>query len=137
MSEEGKNNIYEVPSDIKERITGKNNSISNSDSTDIVKRTRRCESNDVQCITNVKDCKKLTRAPIYCKNEASIAHPFEHNYVTSLVKHLCRPKQDSKLLNNIFRRVINEYFSAAYVAPDDNKYLFNNEYLFVRPYQCY
>ena len=35
MSEEGKNNIYEVPSDIKERITGKNNSISNSDSTDI------------------------------------------------------------------------------------------------------
>ena len=77
--EEGKNNIYEVPSDIKERTTSKNNSISTSNSTDIIKRTRRYEPNDVQRITNIKGLQKHTIALTYHKNEASITHPFEHN----------------------------------------------------------
>ena len=135
--EEGKNNIYEVSPDIKERTTSKNNSISTSNSTDIIKRTRRYEPNDAQRITNVKDCKKHTIALTYHKNEASITRPFEQSYIASLMKHLCRPKQDSEPLNNTFRCVINEYFLATYVAPDGKGYAHNSEYLFVRPCQCY
>ena len=145
ISEERENNIYDVPSDTKERTTGKNNNISTRNSEDMSERTQHYELHDVQLFTHSGNLKKCQRAyTTYCKNETYIAHSFDHDYTSSLNKHLHRAKQNSKLRNDIFSYSMSElnlckteYISKPYVAPDDNGCLYNNEYLLIRPSHCY
>ena len=145
VSEEGGNDIYDVSSDTKERTTGKNNNISTRNGKDMSERTQHYELHDVQLFTNPNAWKKCQRTHTnYYKNETYIAHPFEHDYNTSLAKHLSRVKQSSKPWKGKFSYSMSElnlckteHISKPYVAPDDNGCLQNNEYIPIRPSRCY
>ena len=145
ISEERENNIYDVPSDTKERTTGKNNNISTRNGKDISECTQHYELHDVQLFTHSGNLKKCQRAhTTHNGNETYITHPFHHNHTSSLDKHLHRAKQSSKPWKDKFSYPMNklnfcktEHISKPYVAPDDNGYLHNNECLLIRPSRCY
>ena len=145
ISEERENNIYDVPSDTRERTTGKNNNISTRNGKDISECTQHYELHDVQLFTHSGNLKKCQRAhTTHNRNETCITHPFHHNHTSSLDKHLHRAKQSSKPWKDKLSYPMNklnfcktEYISKPYVAPDDNGYLHNNECLLIRPSRCY
>ena len=145
ISEERENNIYDVPSDTKERTTGKNDNISTRNSEDMSERTQHYELHDVQLSTHSGNLKKCQRAhTTHSRNETYITHPLHHNHTSSLDKHLHRAKQSSKPRKDKFSYPMNklnfcktEHVSKPYVAPDDNGYLHNNECLLIRPSRCY
>ena len=145
ISEERENNIYDVPSDTRERTTGKNNNISTRNSEDMSERTQHYELHDVQLSTHSGNLKKCQRAhTTHNRNETYITHPLHHNHTSSLDKHLHRAKQSSKPRKDKFSYPMNklnfcktEHISKPYVAPDDNGYLHNNECLLIRPSRCY
>ena len=155
ISEEGENNIYDVPSEIKEERTVKDNNTSTTNCDDITEHPRRYRKHealrirpdfhDVQLITNPSDLKKCSgTSNTYRRNETYIAHSPDYNYATSLTKHLRRPKQNLTLWNDIFSYSMNElnfsntkYFSNPYVIPDGKGCSYTGAYLLIRPSRCY
>ena len=144
IPEEMEDNIYDVPSDTKGRISVKNNNISTRNCEDMSERTRHYELHYVQLFTHSGNLKKCQRAhTTHSKNETCLAHSLDHDYTGSLNKHLHKAKQNSKLRNDIFSYSMSElnlckteYLSKPYVAPDGKGCSYNGAYLLIRPSHC-
>ena len=154
ISEEGENDIYDVPSDFKEEKTVNDDDTSTKNGDDTTEHTRRYRKHealrikpdfhDVQLITDPGNSKKCPGTiTAYCKDQNFIANSCDHNYATALTKHLRRPKEKLARWNDIFCYVVNQlnfcntkYISNPYVAPDGKGCSYNGAYLLIRPSHC-
>ena len=129
MSEEGENDVYNVPSDVKEEniVNDSNTSTINGD--DITEHSRRYgkhealrikpDFHDAQLISHPGDLKKCSGTiPMYRKNETYMAHSPDHNYSTSLRRGVYGLRGQPTTWNNVLRYVMNEYILKHYVATD-------------------
>ena len=147
ISEEGENDVYDVPSDVKEEnIANYNNTstINGDDATEHLRRYRKHEAfrikpdfHDVQLIAHPGDLKRCSgTSNTYRKNTICIAHLPYHSHTTPLRRNVCGLREKPTTWNNVFRYVMNEYLSKLYVAPDGKGYAYNCTNLLIRPSHC-
>ena len=147
ISEEGENDVYDVPSDVKEEnIANYNNTstINGDDATEHLRRYRKHEAfrikpdfHDVQLIAHPGDLKRCSgTSNTYRKNTICIAHLPYHGDTTPLTRDVCGLREKPTTWNNVFRYVMNEYLSKLYVAPDGKGYAHNCTNLLIRPSHC-
>ena len=147
ISEEGENDIYDVPSDSEEEKTVNYTNTSTTNGDDITEHTRRYRKHeairmkpdfhDVQLITNPGNLKKCPGTiTAYCKDQNFIASSYVHSYSTSLRRNVYSLPRNSTTWSNILKYVMSEYFSTPCVAPDDKGCSYNGAYLLIRPSHC-
>ena len=147
MSEEGENDVYDVPSDVKEENIvndGNTSTINGDDITEHSRLYRKREAlrikpdfHDVQPIAHLGDLKKCSgTSTTYRKNTICIAHLPYHGYSTLLRRNVYGSRGKPRAWNNVLRYVLNEYLSKPYVATNGKGYAHNGMCLLIRPSYC-
>ena len=147
ISEEGENDIYDVPSDSEEEIIVNDANTSTTNGDDITEHTRcyrkyeairmKPDFHDVQLITNPDNLKKRPGTiTAYCKDQNFIASSCVHSYSTSLRRNVYSLPRNSTTWSNVLKYVMSEYFSTPCVAPDGKRCSYNGAYLLIRPSHC-
>ena len=147
ISEEGENDVYDVPSDVKEENIAnyKNTSTINGDDiTEHSQRYRKHEAlrikpdfHDAQLIAHPGDLKKRSGTiPMYRKNENYISHLPYHSHTTPLRRNVYGLREQPTIWNNVPRYIMNGYLSKPHVAPDGKGYAYNCTNLLIRPSHC-
>ena len=144
VSEEGENDIYDVPSEIREERTINDDNTSTINGDDIIEHTRhyrkhealrvKPDFHDVQLITHPGDLKKCPgTSNTYCKDQNFIANSCAHSYTTPMGRNMYGLRQKPISWNDARRHVMNEYFSKTHVVPDGNGCSYNSAYMIIRP----
>ena len=147
ISEEGENDIYDVPSEVKEDkiVNNANTSTTNGDDiTEYIRRYRKHEAlrikpdfHDVQLITNPGNLKKCPGTiTAYCKDPNFIASSCDHSCSTSLRRNVYSLPRNSTTWSNVLKYVMSKYISNPHVAPDGKGCSYNGAYLLIRPSHC-
>ena len=147
ISEEGENDIYDVPSEIKEDKIVNNANTSTTNGDDITEHTRcyrkyeairmKPDFHDVQLITNPDNLKKCPGTiTAYCKDQNFIASSYVHSYSISLRRNVYSLPRNSTTWSNVLKYVMSKYISNPYVAPDGKGCSYNGANLLIRPSHC-